>query len=661
MTDSVFDGAPWQASGSGACAGKSRGPDHAKDGADSFDTVELVDASGLPILPPEHTEQELAAILATNPLNDPAFAAECASRDVGPDGLAGQIVSRTELLLEDLHDLEPGVALAASLADLTGSGTGPDVQVTDSELRSVVSGWEQVISWARAAQARASAELMARTDDPLSRDSTAGEIAGDLHVTTGEGWQIATRGEGTTLYPQLDQALTLGKVDTKKADTLLRAGADLTVAERGEAITELLPAAPKRTWRWISEQMNARAATLHGRKARRREVVDRCNVWAEQAGPGMGRLVADLPVVETARAFNTVQAAAKALKDVPGETRPLGALRAAALTALVTGGLVLPCSESDSENGSDSETGTTAGTDTGVSAEAEAGVDAVVEDPPHLTEPVLDTDLVPLPADPHSTALTGPAPAGVRESTGRGGGAPATQIRVVEVSTCVNVTVPATMLLDPDDMTPGILEDIGPIPADVAARIAADATWRRLLTDPTTGVLTDYSTRTYTPGITLRAAVVARDQACRFPGCHRPATTGGRASVDLDHIEPFDADHPYRPGEPGQTRAANLHPLCRKHHNLKTHARWNATRDPDTGTTYWTAPTSMTNTVDPTITDPTIRYALAHGMTLADPSGTRPDSSAPGSTPAGNAPPDRATGDGPTGQSPDRHPEDPPF
>ncbi|WP_460703335.1 HNH endonuclease signature motif containing protein, partial [Myceligenerans halotolerans] len=160
---------------------------------------------------------------------------------------------------------------------------------------------------------------------------------------------------------------------------------------------------------------------------------------------------------------------------------------------------------------------------------------------------------------------------------------------------------------------------IGPIPADAAARIATDATWRRLLTDPATGILTDYSTRTYTPGITLRAAVATRDQTCRFPGCHRPATTGGRTAADLDHIQPFDPDHRYRPGEPGQTRAGNLHTLCRKHHNLKTHANWHVVRDPDTGITRWVAPTGTTAVVEPTIVDPTIRYALAQGMTLAEP------------------------------------------
>ncbi|MBE1875301.1 HNH endonuclease signature motif containing protein [Myceligenerans pegani] len=699
------------------------------------DDADVVDEFGRPVPAPDHTERELAAILATDPYADRdveasrsevAGTAGCPHGGVGAAGGTDRgtgggvsseaggrdvVVDVSRLLLEDVDRLSPGVALAGVLRDLAGleppfgarrergavDGASADradadrigvddasgraseslESLADDELRSVIAGWERVASWVRAAQARVAAELMARTDGPLGRDSAAGEIAAELHVTTPEGWQIAMRGEGTAMYPRLGESLAAGRIDTRKADTFLRAGTDLTPEERGEAIDDLLPGARTRTWRWVSEQMNARAADLHGRKARRREIIERCNVWAEQAGPGMGRLIADLPVVDAARTFNTVQAAAKALKDTSGETRPLGALRAAALAALITGDLVLPCPDSTNTTGTGTGTGIDEagdgnrgidhhnadhhnagsaghGATTGRGGELGRG-DEVVGEPPRLVEPVLDTDLIPIPDDPHGIVLTGPAhgatgSAPTSNNTGNQDASAAesgshTRLRVVDVSTTVNVTVPATMLLDPEDTTPGILEGIGPIPADSAARIAADATWRRLLTDPVTGVLTDYSARTYTPGSILRAAVTARDHTCRFPGCHRPATTGGRAALDLDHIRPFDHDHRYQPGEPGQTRATNLHPLCRKHHNLKTHANWQVTRDADTGTTRWTPPSGTPAVVEPGITDPTIRYALAHGMTLAAPPTTT--GSGPGEAKAGR----------PRG----RHPETPPF
>jgi hypothetical protein len=174
-----------------------------------------------------------------------------------------------------------------------------------------------------------------------------------------------------------------------------------------------------------------------------------------------------------------------------------------------------------------------------------------------------------------------------------------TTIRVIQVKPQIRVTIPATTLLGLDN-TPGHLQGYGPIPADIAAQIATDATWHRLLTDPTTGILTDYSTTTYQPGKLLRAAVTARDETCTFLQCERPAHW-----ADLDHIQPFDHDlDPVTqpPGTPGQTRATNLQPLCRAHHLAKTHQGWTPVRDPTTGTTTWTAPTGHTYTRPPTQT-----------------------------------------------------------
>ena len=59
------------------------------------------------------------------------------------------------------------------------------------------------------------------------------------------------------------------------------------------------------------------------------------------------------------------------------------------------------------------------------------------------------------------------------------------------------------------------LAGYGVITGSQARLLAAhDATWRRLLTDPATGVLTDYGKNTYTPPAALAAFVRARDQYC---------------------------------------------------------------------------------------------------------------------------------------------------
>ncbi len=91
---------------------------------------------------------------------------------------------------------------------------------------------------------------------------------------------------------------------------------------------------------------------------------------------------------------------------------------------------------------------------------------------------------------------------------------------------------------------------------------------RRLLTDPTTGILTDLAEKRYRPSAGLDRAVRARDVTCRFPGCRRSADSAG---TDLDHTVPWPQ---------GPTAAANLAVLCRRHHRLKHTPGWNAELDP---------------------------------------------------------------------------------
>jgi hypothetical protein len=143
----------------------------------------------------------------------------------------------------------------------------------------------------------------------------------------------------------------------------------------------------------------------------------------------------------------------------------------------------------------------------------------------------------------------------------------------------VGVTVGLTTLLGLDQL-PGELAGYGPIPADQARELAAQGTWRRLLTDPVTGALLDYGTSRYTPPAHLAAHVVARDQTCVFPGCRVRADR-----CDLDHRVPFDAN-----GGNGATSDVNLSALCRPHHRLKQQPGWRLTGYAD-GTLAWRTPT----------------------------------------------------------------------
>nr|WP_281362259.1 HNH endonuclease signature motif containing protein [Cellulomonas humilata] len=143
----------------------------------------------------------------------------------------------------------------------------------------------------------------------------------------------------------------------------------------------------------------------------------------------------------------------------------------------------------------------------------------------------------------------------------------------------LQVTVAASTLAGLDDR-PAMLGSYGPIPAQVARELAQDATWRRLLTDPTTGQARNVGTHSYRPGADLTRTVQARDVTCTFPGCRQPATR-----CEIDHRTPYDHT---RTTSGDQTCEANLHSLCTHHHQAKTKGWWQVTHNHHTGISTWT-------------------------------------------------------------------------
>jgi hypothetical protein len=172
----------------------------------------------------------------------------------------------------------------------------------------------------------------------------------------------------------------------------------------------------------------------------------------------------------------------------------------------------------------------------------------------------------------------------------------------------VQVVVPADTLLY-ETAEPGHVAGVGPITSAEALQWAGvgvgdrctrcggdtaspparyEAVFQRLLTDPSTGHLTDLSERQYRPSPVLDRAVRARDQVCRFPGCSRPATST-RSGTDVDHTVPWPR---------GQTTARNLAVLCRHHHSLKHSPDWNVELLDD-GVMVWTTPTGKSFRTQP--------------------------------------------------------------
>jgi hypothetical protein len=159
----------------------------------------------------------------------------------------------------------------------------------------------------------------------------------------------------------------------------------------------------------------------------------------------------------------------------------------------------------------------------------------------------------------------------------------------------IQVTVPFSTLAGLDDR-PGELAGYGPIPASVARRIAADGTWRRLLTDPATGALLDYGKTRYQPPPDLIDHVITRDRRCRFPGCGQPAYR-----CQIDHTVP---------SPDGPTADTNLGPLCLPHHVAKTHAGWRLMQTRP-GQFVWISPIGQTYRVEPDAVGPIIDALVA--------------------------------------------------
>ncbi|QBX54687.1 HNH endonuclease [Nocardioides seonyuensis] len=94
----------------------------------------------------------------------------------------------------------------------------------------------------------------------------------------------------------------------------------------------------------------------------------------------------------------------------------------------------------------------------------------------------------------------------------------------------------------------------------------------------------------------MAETVRLRDETCVFPRCGRHARC-----CDLDHITPYDTGPPDDTGPPtesGGTTAANLAPLCRRHHRAKTSGAWSYQRLAP-GTYLWTGPAGLTTLVTP--------------------------------------------------------------
>jgi hypothetical protein len=115
-------------------------------------------------------------------------------------------------------------------------------------------------------------------------------------------------------------------------------------------------------------------------------------------------------------------------------------------------------------------------------------------------------------------------------------------------------------------------------------RLACDCGIHRVVMAGRSSIL-DYGWTTRTIPANLWAALVIRDQTCRFPGCDRPPQW-----CEGHHVQPWEHG--------GPTAITNLVCLCSRHHHLLHTPGWHATLHPD-GTFEVTAPDGRTHTTWP--------------------------------------------------------------
>jgi uncharacterized protein DUF222 len=107
------------------------------------------------------------------------------------------------------------------------------------------------------------------------------------------------------------------------------------------------------------------------------------------------------------------------------------------------------------------------------------------------------------------------------------------------------------------------LETMGSIPAETAQRHACDSSTSWLLARGELDTETSHASQTIPPA--TRRALVARDRACVFNGCHRPAVW-----CDGHHLVWWTRG--------GPTTLTNLALVCREHHRMVHEGGWTLTR-----------------------------------------------------------------------------------
>ena len=465
----------------------------------------------------------------------------------------------------------PGPGLAAWLAGLDVAAL-PSAVVVE-----VAAAWHRLSAYCHAGLLQAAGELGDRPEMRPPWSPWAGAapgvtcVAGDeLSMRLAESRPACHRlvRDGALLGTVLmatGTALASGRIDPPKAAVLSQrlAGVAHQVAHAVE--DEVLPDAERCTRDQFARRVERALieADPDGALDRHAQARSTRRVTRPRNQPdGMASMWLLLAAEDAARVDGVLARAARSAKAL-GDARTLDQLRADGLRDLVVGDVPLPGVPATAAEGPPEPGGVPEPAGPGGRSDAPAAATPVERDPgppaPAAAPPPRATD-----------PATDPARTGCPTCTGR----PGAEVRV---------TIAASTLLGLDE-DPAELDGYGPVDAVRARALAADGVWRRIVTDPRGVVLETGRTR-YRPSAALAEHVRTRDATCAAPGC--PASAW---RVDLDHTVEFRPRPGSPPGAPvGETSAANLGPLCRRHHRLKTDGGFRL-RQPEPGLFEWTTP-----------------------------------------------------------------------
>lgn len=514
---------------------------------------------------PHRHERALVALLRTALLGPRA-------RDEDDDG-------QDQTLAWLLRSLRPTSELTQLLEEL------PTIEVDEFTAVEMVAAFKRLEAYAAAGAARTAAMLAAKDsmsgeiEAPVGKRTVpfaAAELAMRLTITRGEAANLIAVGDAFTgALAETAEALERGEIDLRKATTIITTLSGYPDAVAWQVQQEVLPKAGQRTHRQLVQDLNRALIGVdsHDAELRHRRASEKRRVTRPRPLPeGMASMTILGPAEDVIAIDVTLQAAAQAAK-ADGDGRTTDQLRfdaAAAMShhALGTGWIGQPPAEDSALVTPIPRTVTLGGHPDGRAGPAQR--------PFRLSDRIKINVTVPasLLIPEENLEPVGCFPG--HQPNGQGGNEPAeeeTTLVAPPGSSATLATGPEPPGRRPDPVPPDLQElfatldepteavaevsGIGPVTPAVARLFALGGTWRRIVTDPITGLIHDVGRTTYRPPAELARYVRERDRTCIRPGCSVPASR-----CHLDHRRAWALG--------GTTASWNLEPLCEPDHDIKT-------------------------------------------------------------------------------------------